>query len=217
MYSLIILFVMLTVVLAMSAVNINERNNAGATGNSVQAFQTANSGSELFAKVMTGNPATVGAIATAFGGCNAGTGNLTGNISGGGTYTIELLKSDGTTQVNCSSDAALSANTIASIKSTGTFSGSSRAIQVAMAAGICKIIKGTDSISSSLNKTISFPASSFTAVPTVLVTPTSTSPLAISVTGVSASQFTVNLAASGSQSFTWVAFDSLCSGTFTVN
>jgi len=133
-YSLIILFVMLTVVLAMSAVSINERNNAGTTGNSVQAFQTANSGSELFAKVLASNPPTVGAIASSFGGCNAGTGNLTGSITGGGTYTIELLQTDGTTQVNCSTDAALAANTVASIKSTGTFSGSSRAIQVAMAA-----------------------------------------------------------------------------------
>ena len=47
-YSLIILFVMLAIALSVSVVSINERKDAGTSGKSIQAFQTANSGSELF-------------------------------------------------------------------------------------------------------------------------------------------------------------------------
>jgi len=217
-YSLIILFVMLTVVLAMSAVNINERNNAGTTGDSVQAFQTANSGSELFAKVMKTNPATVGAIAAAFGGCNVATGNLTGSISGGGSYTIELFKSDGTTQINCSSDAALASNTVVSIKSTGTFSGSSRAIQVALAAGTCKMIKGTASVG--VAQSVTFPVGSFTVAPIVIIQSFGTATTA-GTTGtynITSTGFKFSATGTVGSTLTWVAFDSACfPGSFTVS
>jgi len=139
-YSLIVMFVMLSIVLAMTAVSINDRNNAMTTGDSVQAFQTANSGSELFTKALKASPApaNVTLIDDVSGsGLTCGDdGKLIGS-AGTGSFVVSMY--DNATPnprlLNCRTDNSKTINDIAKIQVNGTYGGSTRAIEVAMAAG----------------------------------------------------------------------------------
>lgn len=133
-YSMIILFVMLSIVLSMSAVAIKDRNSAGTTGDSVQAFQTANSGSEIFLKnyknLVTTNPSISSMTSSNWSpmSCDNASGNLTGS-----NYSIMLKDSSGTL-INCKTPGSAKISDIAKIQVNGSYGGSTRAIEVAMAA-----------------------------------------------------------------------------------
>lgn len=131
-YTLIILFVMLTIALAMSAVAIKGRNSAMTTGDSVQAFQTANTGSEIFLKEYKG--ATMTADVSSLKGTVFDCDPNDNFVAKGGSvgYSITLKDSSGV-KIDCSGSGKVS--DIAKIQVNGSYGGTTRAIEVAMAAG----------------------------------------------------------------------------------
>lgn len=133
-YSLIIMSVMLMIAVGISSVSIIGKKSASTSGSSTQTLQTADSGIKLAIKKLDG-AAGADTLATIFGAsCQdvAGVANVDLTTAGlPGSITVTFTMTDGTTSLRC--DDAI--DLIANIRSAATFENTTRAVQVALAAG----------------------------------------------------------------------------------
>ncbi len=135
-YSLVVLSIILVGALAISAAGIIVRKTSGTTAKSTQAFQVADSGVEEMLKIIEKDGhktlADVDADAHLPAGwshCDVATGVIKGNV-GGGSAEITFKDASDVAITSCTD----STTQIASIKSVGSYSGTSRAVEVAVAA-----------------------------------------------------------------------------------
>jgi len=126
-FTLIILFIGVVAALGITSTTVISQKMSGTTGKSVQSFQVADSGAEIFLKtIKDAEDGTLGNIGFS---CNEGI--ITGNIGTGKDYSIIAYDSDEREIDNCNT----SISDIAKIKSIGTHANTSRAIELAVAAG----------------------------------------------------------------------------------
>ncbi len=134
-YTLILLGIVLTASMGMFMSSMRDLRSVGTQNRSMQAFQIANSGSEMAISAIKKNPTDLDDLATKMGGatCNAGEiikGTPTSPYLGGETR-LSFFDDAGTKIISCSEDVFK----IASVKSVGTFKETARAVEVAVAAG----------------------------------------------------------------------------------
>jgi hypothetical protein len=132
-FALIILSIVLVSALSVSAITATERRSSGATDTSVESFQVADSGAEIVLnQIYKGSNATVSSLVSSLGATCNSDGSISGSIDSGKNYTVNLYKNDGSVE-SCNSTDSI--NNIVNIKSTGSYSQTSRAINVAVADG----------------------------------------------------------------------------------
>jgi len=126
-FSLIIMFVMLVMGLGIIATTVTERKSSFSTGKSTVSFQVADSGAERVLQKIKNTSGQISALGTCSGG------QISGSISSGKDYTITFYDSATSTPtlLGCGDDISK----IKEIKSIGTYANTSRAVQVAVAAG----------------------------------------------------------------------------------
>lgn len=124
-FSLIILTFLLAIAISVAQNAVTEKKSASTTGKSLQAFQVADSGSELFLKAIKEANSDDSLLEVLGSGC--GDDYYEGSVVGG-NYKIAFYNSEGD-QINCS--ALLSE--VDRIKSVGTFGNTIRAVDVAVA------------------------------------------------------------------------------------
>lgn len=136
-YSLIVLSIMFAIGIGISTVSIVQRKSAATTGSSVQSLQTADSGAQWAIKQLVGvvGTSSIQSI-NAFGSACNDSKNMTG-AGLNGDFKLEFFAEDGR-ELLCSDLVA----DISSIKSTGTYQGTSRAVQVAVASTASSQIVG---------------------------------------------------------------------------
>lgn len=124
-FTLIVLFIILTAAISIAAITVIERKTSTSTGKSIAGFQTADSGTEIFLKKIQGQSGPLSGIS----GLNC-SGNSVSGTAGSGTYTITFYDSaEPPQQLDCNADLA----SIDHIRSVGTSSGTTRAVEVAVA------------------------------------------------------------------------------------
>ncbi len=130
-FSLIILSVMLVTALSLLSSAVLDQRASLSTADSTRSFQIADSGVEqTLYQVYRKNPGTIGEIASGMGlSCDAGT--ITDASAG---WTVRFYDSDGSHLSDCDADRG----DIAALKSEGSASGTTRAVEVAVAAAQCK-------------------------------------------------------------------------------
>lgn len=127
-----IFFILVIIALGISGFAIIERKSSGTSSQSDKAFQVADSGVEIVRGRLSGFLPTDSL--SAYGNklsCGI-SGDVDGSIPSGGSYVVSFYAADGITKLNCNT-AQYSA--VAMIKSVGTYSGATRAVEVAVAAG----------------------------------------------------------------------------------
>jgi len=145
-FSLIIMGMMLVVALGLASVSSIERKTSSSTNKSNQSFQVADSGVEMVLNRIK-NAAGLVDIANLGSGltCDATTGNISASLSNG-TVDVALLDEAGA-PVSCNSSTRTLAD-VKKIKSVGTFAGTTRAIEAAVAASCgTRIVKNSCSTS----------------------------------------------------------------------
>lgn len=131
-FSLLVLALMLTAALSIMSASVLERKASLSTGSSTKSFQVADSGVEevLYQVYQNSGIVNIEDIAAGLGvTCNAGV--VTKSLGSGAEYEITFYDNTGAQISNC----AESKDSIDKIKSVGTSSGTSRAVEVAVAAG----------------------------------------------------------------------------------
>ncbi|MEI6649869.1 MAG: pilus assembly PilX N-terminal domain-containing protein [Candidatus Moraniibacteriota bacterium] len=125
-FSLIILSLMLVTALTLLASSVSLEKSALSSGDSTKAFQVANTGNEkVLYQLYKIRPATIDLVATNSGAtCNGGV------ITSSEGWTVRLFDTSDTRITDCAGDPG----TIASIKSDGASQGTTRAVQIAVAA-----------------------------------------------------------------------------------
>lgn len=127
----------------MTASSVRDYRSVSVTTDSMQAFQVASSGVEVGVdavnKAVTANAKASAIISYSSStlDCDASSGNLvsrSGSDIAGGQVTLTLLNAS-QAQIKCNDSLAM-ASEVDSIKSAGKFSQASRAVQVALAAGM---------------------------------------------------------------------------------
>lgn len=137
-FALIVLFIGVVAALGITSTTIISQKISGTTGKSVQSFQVADSGAEIFLKTIKDVESStrlkdlVGLV------CDNSTGIMTGNIGTGKDYSIIAYDSDEREIKNCNA----SISDITKIKSIGTHANTSRAIELAVASDIEGITGG---------------------------------------------------------------------------
>lgn len=120
LYSLVLVFILIIMAVGAASVMLTDKKSAISSREGVQAFQNADSGVEKIRRKIKTNPDD--SIGTHFT-CSAG-------IIDGGSYTATLYLEDD----SVASCTANKLSEIRRIKSNGTYAGSTRAIEVAVAA-----------------------------------------------------------------------------------
>lgn len=133
-YTLVILSLMLVVALNMSMSALRNKQSSITTGNSVQAFQAADSASQIVLKGININPGSFRLI-DKFPSCAVvgGTATIVGTINNA-SYAVVPFKKQGGNDVpmtSCNSNQDTT-DKITKIKSTGVFRGTSRAVEVSV-------------------------------------------------------------------------------------
>lgn len=142
-FSLIVLAILLSAAITVATVSVINRRSTLTTTESNQSFQVANSGLELIMKEIYKNGSThasLNALATALGGgatCSGST--ITKTNVAGGTITVSFFD-NAKAPINCTDTDWRSK--VADVKSEGTFSGSTRVVETAIAAGSGSGISG---------------------------------------------------------------------------
>ncbi len=132
-FSLIILSIMLSAALSILSVTLMEKKSSFSTEKSVQAFDVAQSGMELVTQEMWKDVSLTdfSSLNTAISGnacaISGGVVSITKSIAGG-TTELTFKDVDGADVTDCGANVS----TIASVRSVGTFAGSSRAIEIAV-------------------------------------------------------------------------------------
>lgn len=126
-FTLIILFIILASAIGISSVSVLERKGAHSSDVSVQSFQIANSGAEIILKKLKCKRET-DKLSSIFSNCNISNGVVSGSIGSGKNYAITFYKTDGL-PATCSDQLG----DMDKIKSVGSYSGTTRAIEVAFA------------------------------------------------------------------------------------
>lgn len=130
-YTLIVLSLMLVVALNMSMAALRSKQSSITTGSSIQAFQAADSGSQLVLKGINVNPGSY-PLSNRFS-CNEinGIATIMGMINNA-SYAVVPFKKQGLNDVPMTSCASDTTDKISKIKSTGVFRGTSRAVEVSV-------------------------------------------------------------------------------------
>lgn len=145
-FSLIVLAILLSAAITVATVSVINRRSTLTTTESNQSFQVANSGLELIMKEIYKNGSThasLNALATALGGgatCSGST--ITKTNVAGGTITVSFFD-NANAPINCTDTDWRSK--VADVKSEGTFSGSTRVVETAIAAAGASTIQCTSS------------------------------------------------------------------------
>jgi uncharacterized protein (TIGR02145 family) len=120
----------LATALSIAGVAVIERKTSISTGRSTAGFQIADSGVEIFREKTTQNQAVT--LSTALG-ATCVVNQFTGNVgSSGGSYAVTFYRADNS-QLNCTDNVS----SVDHIKSVGTISGNSRAVEVSVSSGSC--------------------------------------------------------------------------------
>lgn len=131
-YSLVIISVMIAIAASVSIVTIAEKKSASSTNSSVQAYQIADSGVQLaIKKIKDGADEEDKKIRDIFTDCSNGVVNEDISVIDG-EYKLSFFD-NGTPSMQLVCDDPV--EDIDTIKSVGTFKGTARAVQVAVAAG----------------------------------------------------------------------------------
>lgn len=136
-YSLIVMFMLLSIALVMSKTATMSRQNAITTTRSVQALQIAESGSQATNKQIMSlrgdTTKTITDLANALGGsCNNGTGFVTASMSGG-TYSVQLREYDASGNLSNVPNCSVRLNKLKQISVQGTSGGDvTRAIELSV-------------------------------------------------------------------------------------
>ena len=127
-FSLIVLAIILVSAISIVSIAVTERQSAGSSANSVQGFQVADSATEIVLnQIYKGTNTDLNSLASNLRTtCSSGT--IQGSLSSGKTYTVNFYKNDGT--IAACGDLVSS---IANIKSSGSYSSTTRAISMAVA------------------------------------------------------------------------------------
>ncbi len=136
-FSLIIMFILVVISIGIMSASVIERKSSGASGKATTAFQTADSGVEAFLQKIKGTSGMIGTILGAS--CS---GSVFSGSIGANSYKITFYQADDAS-LTCADDISL----VDHIKSVGTGSGATRAIEVAVAAGAlsCESKEGAES------------------------------------------------------------------------
>ncbi len=127
-FSLIILSIMLSAALTITAVTLSNRKSAGSTAESVQSFQVADSGVEqVLRKIYKGSYTTISTLDAS---CVSGV--VSFSVSGG-TVKVTFLDENGNF-IDCNDSAWRSRLTKIKAEGTITASGTTRVIETAVAA-----------------------------------------------------------------------------------
>ena len=128
-FALIVLFIGVVAALGVASTTVISRKMSGATGKSTASFQVADSGAEVVLKKIkeSTNPST-DLISTLWpSSCSSGV--VSGSIVSGKDYNVTFFDdADPPIQLQCTDKVSQ----IAKIKSTGTYGGTSRAIEAAV-------------------------------------------------------------------------------------
>ena len=139
-FSLIVLFIGISAAIGIASSTLISQRSSLATSSSVQSFQLADSGSEIFLNRFKAadSDATLGSLGSGLI-CTLGT--IRGNIGAGREYEITAYDISGN-KLAC--NASLSS--VDKIKSIGNYKNTSRAVEVAVAAGECKTYSGSANV-----------------------------------------------------------------------
>lgn len=129
-FTLVILSMALVTAIAISAVTVIERRSSGSTADSNQAFQIADSGIEVVLNEIYQNNSTTVARLTATSGLSSCTSGKITVPNGGNAYELTFKDDNGADINACDSPVV-----IASVKSTGFYKQTTRAIEAVVAAG----------------------------------------------------------------------------------
>ncbi|MFH0969476.1 MAG: pilus assembly PilX N-terminal domain-containing protein [Patescibacteria group bacterium] len=142
-FSLIILFIGVVMALGIASTAVISKKMSGTTGKSTSSFQIADSGAEIvLQKIYKDDTLTdLQSLASSLG-TSCSSGNIASSISSGKDYSITFFKDDGSGNdvpvIDCSTTQI---SDITKIKSVGTYASTSRAVEVAVAAG--GVLSGT--------------------------------------------------------------------------
>lgn len=142
-FSLILFFVMLAISVSIASISVGEKKSAGVTDNSAQAFQLADTASEVFiTKAKAINriselDADPFRCETSAGNPNNGKLVMLNPPNSKTLYTVELFHDNAGTweSVHCATSGALLINTIDKIKVIGISNGTARATEVSVNGG----------------------------------------------------------------------------------
>jgi hypothetical protein len=130
-FSLMVLFIGVVAALGIASTTIISQKMSGTTGKSVSSFQVADSGAEIILQKIYKNEAYTLKELVALGGISCSNGIISGNIGNSDkTYRITFKDESDNLIASCNST-----ETIASLKSIGTYASTSRAVEMAVAAG----------------------------------------------------------------------------------
>ncbi len=146
-YTLIIMTIMLMAALSVASVVVLEKKSASNTAESTQAFAVADSGLE---KVLSYHSRHSSEPLSALGTCNED-GTVTFNIADG-TVKVTLYADTEATQLLDCNDSNNKLSQIRKVKALGSYAGTTRVLEVAVAAGSCT--NGMELLAESNNRTI---------------------------------------------------------------
>lgn len=129
-FSLIVLFIGISAAIGIASSTLISQRSSMTTASSVQSFQVADSGAEIFLNKFKSadSDATLGSLG--IGSCNSGNGLISGNIGTGRDYEI-IAYDINNSPLACSA----SLSSVDRIKSVGKYKNTSRAVEMAVAAG----------------------------------------------------------------------------------
>ena len=135
-FSLLVMFIILTAALGVASVSVIEQKNSSATGKSTQSFQVADSAVELILKKAALDPTgtTISSLGT---GCadnvNGVVVDVSGSLGVASPNSVKVSFSDaaGVAIKTC----ATNLSQVAEVKAVGTYASTTRAISAAVAAG----------------------------------------------------------------------------------
>lgn len=128
-FSLIVLSIMLVTSLTLLSSSVLQRKASLSTANSTRSFQVADAGAEqVLYQLYQADPDTLQDVADAMSGAECSGGVVSDGSAG---WTVRFYDSEGERIFDCDTDGL--AETVASIKSEGSASGTIRAVEVAVA------------------------------------------------------------------------------------
>jgi hypothetical protein len=127
-FSLIILFIGLAAAIGIASSTLTSQKNSLNTASSVQSFQVADSGAEIFLGKLkdADSNATLGSLFNCTGGV------IKGDIGTGRDYTVTAYAIGSTTPI---ADCNANLSQVDRIKSIGSYKNTARAVEMAVAAG----------------------------------------------------------------------------------
>lgn len=129
-FSLIIMFVLMIIAIGVATVSVKERKMSSDTGKSIIAYQAADSGMEKTLQAIVNDASIVDLddVASSIGGEASCTGGEINEIITLGNYSILFYDNADNLLEDCTDSAGI----VNRIKSSGSYSGTNRAVEVSL-------------------------------------------------------------------------------------